>query len=178
MYVTTAWPVQAVDVAELCKEYWAKIGIRVFIKPQGRPLWPTQHSAGIHDLSMRGTHCGGGPVLPICNGNVFALGTWQYAPKWSLWLETNGTEGIEPPSEVKQLRELHDKILAETSPQKRIDLTWKAFEIQATNLWTIGVVNQSQQARQWVISNKLGNIPEMSDAHGRYSYIGSWFFKE
>jgi peptide/nickel transport system substrate-binding protein len=162
VHATTHWPSETVEVMELVAGYLEKVGLRLSVKPEQGSLWYTRHNAGEHDLSSRGSHFGGGPVPPTMNPNLFAMGGWQYAPQWALWLDTNGEQGVEPPADVKRLRELREEILIEPDRQKRIDLTMQALQIQMDNLWSIGiVVDDPHVGQRRVTTNRMKNLPEV-----------------
>ena len=156
---TTAWPAETPELMELVKGYWAEIGINATVTPEAGSLWGTRHNAGEHDVSARGAHFGGGPVHPTLNANTFALGGWQWAPDWALWLDTNGEQGAEPPDDVKRLRELRDQILGEPDEAQRNALMEEVFEIQMDNIWSIGLVVDDPRFGQLTnVHNRLRNV--------------------
>lgn len=156
---TTAWPAETPELMELVKGYWAEIGINATVTPEAGSLWGTRHNAGEHDVSARGAHFGGGPVHPTLNANTFALGGWQWAPDWALWLDTNGEQGAEPPDDVKRLRELRDQILGEPDEAQRNALMQEVFEIQMDNIWSIGLVVDDPRFGQLTnVHNRLRNV--------------------
>ena len=156
---TTAWPAETPELMELVKGYWAEIGINATVTPEAGSLWGTRHNAGEHDVSARGAHFGGGPVHPTLNANTFALGGWQWAPDWALWLDTDGEQGAEPPDDVKRLRELRDQILGEPDEAQRNALMEEVFEIQMDNIWSIGLVVDDPRFGQLTnVHNRLRNV--------------------
>jgi peptide/nickel transport system substrate-binding protein len=156
---TTAWPAETPELMELVKGYWAEIGINATVTPEAGSLWGTRHNAGEHDVSARGAHFGGGPVHPTLNANTFALGGWQWAPDWALWLDTDGEQGAEPPDDVKRLRELRDQILGEPDEAQRNALMQEVFEIQMDNIWSIGLVVDDPRFGQLTnVHNRLRNV--------------------
>ena len=66
---------------------------------------------------------------PTLNSNTFALSGWQWGPDWALWMDTGGKQGVEPPAEVKKIRELREKILAEPDLAKRNALMEDVFKL-------------------------------------------------
>lgn len=177
---TTAWPVETPQVMELVKNYWAEVGIRATVKPEAGELWAARHNAGEHDISARGAHFGGGPVHPTLNSNTFALSGWQWAPDWALWLDTNGAQGVEPPDDVKRLRQLREQILGEPDEAKRNELMQEVFRIHMDNLWSIGIVVDDPKFGQLtVVNNRLRNVPTWSISGEWYPHIpASWFINE
>ncbi|MCB0114489.1 MAG: ABC transporter substrate-binding protein, partial [Caldilineaceae bacterium] len=177
---TTAWPAETAELMELVKGYWDTVGIRATVTPEAGELWSTRHNAGEHDLSARGAHFGGGPVHPTLNSNTFALANWQWSPDWALWMDTNGEQGVEPPDEVKRLREIREQILGEPSEEARNALMQEVFEIHMDNLWSIGlVVDDPRFGQLAVVNNRLRNVVTHSISGEWYPTVpAQWFINE
>lgn len=180
IYATTAWPSETPEVMELVRGYWEKVGIKATVTPEAGQLWGTRHNAGEHDLSARGAHFGGGPVHPTLNSNTFALSGWQWAPEWALWLDTNGESGVEPPADVKRLREIREQILGEPDEATRNEMMQEVFEIQMNNLWSIGlVVDDPRFGQLAVVKNRLRNVVTWSISGEWYPMVPAhWFINE
>lgn len=177
---TAAWPAETPELMELVKGYWAEVGINATVTPEAGPLWGTRHTAGEHDVSARGAHFGGGPVHPTLNSNTFALGGWQWAPDWALWLDTDGEQGVEPPDEVKRLREIRDQILGEPDEDARNELMQEVFEIHMDNLWSIGLVVDDPRFGQLTnVHNRLRNVVTWSiSGEWTPTVPAQWFINE
>ncbi len=177
---TTAWPAETAELMELVKGYWADVGINATVTPEAGSLWGTRHNAGEHDVSARGAHFGGGPVHPTLNSNTFALGGWQWAPDWALWLDTNGEQGAEPPEDVKRLREIRDQILGEPDEAQRNAMMQEVFEIHMDNLWSIGlVVDDPRFGQLTVVHNRLRNVVTWSiSGEWTPTIPAQWFINE
>lgn len=177
---TTAWPIETPEVMELVRGYWEEVGINATVRPEAGELWTSRHNAGEHDLSARGAHFGGGPVHPTLNSNTFALSGWQWAPDWALWLDTDGEQGVEPPDDVKRLREIREEILGEPDEATRNEMIQEVFEIQMNNLWSIGIVVDDPRFGQLaVINNRLRNVPTQSISGEWYPHLPqTWFIQE
>ena len=157
---TTAWPVETPEVMDLVRGYWEKVGIKATVTPEEGTLWNTRHNAGEHDISSRGAHFGGGPVHPTLNNNTFCMSGWQWAPEWALWLDSNGERGVEPPEDVKRIREIREEVLAEPDPAKQDEMIMEVFRIHMDNLWSIGlVVDDPAVSRMVVVHNRIRNVP-------------------
>jgi len=177
---TTAWPSETPEVMEIVRGYWADVGINATVKPEAGQLWGSRHNAGEHDVSARGAHFGGGPVHPTLNSNTFALSGWQWAPEWALWLDTDGEQGVEPPDDVKRLREIREAILGEPDESKRNELMQEVFEIHMDNIWSIGlVVDDPRFGQLTVVKNRLRNVVTWSISGEWYPTVpASWFINE
>lgn len=177
---TTAWPAETPELMELVKGYWAEVGINATVTPEAGQLWYTRHYAGEHDVSARGGHFGGGPVHPTLNANTFALSRWQWAPDWATWLDTNGEQGVEPPDDVKRLRELRDQILGEPDEATRNALIQEVFEIHMDNIWSIGLVVDDPKFGQLTnVHNRLRNVVTWSiSGEWTPTLPAQWFINE
>lgn len=177
---TTAWPAETPELMELVRGYWANVGIKAAVTPEAGQLWTARHNAGEHDLSARGAHFGGGPVHPTLNSNTFALAGWQWAPDWALWLDTNGEQGVEPPDDVKRIREIREQILGEADEATRNELIQQVFQIHMDNIWSIGlVVDDPRFGQLTVVHNRLRNVVTHSISGEWYPMVPAhWFINE
>lgn len=177
---TAAWPAETPELMELVKGYWANVGIKATVTPEAGQLWTARHNAGEHDISARGAHFGGGPVHPTLNSNTFALAGWQWAPDWALWLDTNGAQGVEPPDDVKRLREIREQILGEADEDTRNEMIQEVFQIHMDNLWSIGlVVDDPRFGQLTVVHNRLRNVVTHSISGEWYPMVPAhWFINE
>ena len=105
---------------------------------------------------------------------------WQWAPDWALWLDTDGEQGVEPPDDVKRLREIREEILSEPDEAKRNEMIQEVFEIQMNNLWSIGlIVDDPRFGQLAVVNNRLRNVPTQSISGEWYPHLPeSWFLQE
>lgn len=179
MYANTGWPSESPEVMELVKGYFEDVGIAMSVKPEAGPLWFARHSAGKHDMSCRGAHFGGTVIPPTLNANTCALSGWQWAPEWALWLDTNGADGVEPPEGVKRIRELHEMIMGEPEPDKRIEMTMEIFEIHMENLWSIGIVRTDPSVPPNIVLNKKVKNCSATLQGFLYAYpVSTWFIDD
>ncbi len=174
---TTAWPAETPELMELVRGYWSEVGINATVTPEEGTLWGTRHNNNEHDVSARGGHFGGGPVHPTLNGNTFALGGWQWAPEWAQWLDTNGEQGVEPPDDVKRIREIRDLVMGEPDEAKRVELIMEVFQIHMDNLWSIGlVVDNPRFGQLQVVKNRVRNVATFAYSAEWYPMVPATFF--
>jgi peptide/nickel transport system substrate-binding protein len=156
------------EACELIAGYWEEVGIKATVKTEAGSLWFSRHNGGQHDMSARLTHFGGGPVHPTLNQNTFCQAGWLWAPDWVSWIETDGQEGVEPPDDVKRIREYLGEIQGEPSKTKRDELMMEVFKIHMDNIWSIGVVKDDPKLlQQQIVANRLRNYPTWSG--------GTWY---
>jgi peptide/nickel transport system substrate-binding protein len=149
--------IEVIDVAELIKNYWAKLGIKLAVQPLERSLLTTRLLAGDYELVIGDW----GPGMnPLTEGIwFFATGNWggTFAPLYGLWYSSGGKAGEEPIEEVKKLYSIYDKAIATPNEQERASLIKEASALHANNVWVIGTV-----AHTWVMAyckNNLRNVP-------------------
>jgi len=179
--VILGWPVEAVEMAELYRKYWQDIGLRVVSRPVSAEVLPAQIQAGEYDLMTNTKTPGGRPLNIFTRGDLLpSYNYWMVAPKWSLWLNSGGKEGEEPPPEVKRLREIYMQGISEPSEKKRTTLIMEAFRINIDNMLAIGVVNEPQKGNYFVVRNRLRNFNRPNEPAAGELYPtppAQWFIK-
>ncbi|NQS88251.1 ABC transporter substrate-binding protein [Patescibacteria group bacterium] len=178
--VFTPWPPEAVEMMELCKGYWEEIGIETVVKPTDRALWITRVQAAEHDIAVYSAGVGGWPGFLSVGVPTFPLDMGFYAaPMWALWFASGGTEGEEPPVEMKRLMELYGEILSSPSVEKRIELMKEVFTNHVENLWMIGTIAEPPIMRFGVAKNNFRNIPKGTLCGDLTIYHpATWFFEQ
>lgn len=164
LIVTSGWPFEDVEIAELCRKYWKEIGVRVIPKPVTQDQLFAMMREENYQMAMRALMLGG------CTQNIFTRGElwpasrwWIVSPSWAKWIYSGGKEGSEPHSEVKKLKELFDKGIREPNKRKRDAIINEALKLNVENLWAIGVVNEPELAKQYIFKNRVRNINYSSD---------------
>jgi len=160
--VFTPFPPSSVEIQELVKDQWAKVGIELIVKPTDRQLWVEQVHALEHDVASYIFNVGHKTQVPVAQRQFAPVSesSQHWAPQWGLWYDSGGQEGEEPPEPVKQLQTLYEEILSETDAEKRVLLTKEALEILAQECYMIGIVNESDYGRWMVVRNNLRNVPD------------------
>ncbi len=148
---------RAAEVAELLKENWAELGIKLAVRTLQSNHWFTSTSAGEHQVAL---YMGGGGDYPLLSPLwYYPVSMYTYwAPKWGMWYETGGTGGIEPPAEMKELLRLYEAAMVAPSEEEGVRLVKEMFRLHAENLWTIGII--SEPPTPIVATNNLRNVPE------------------
>ena len=151
----------SVETAELVKEYWEAIGIKIAIKTgtygtvfgRGGSV-----PAGTFHVTIVLTDFGAETMWRTpgyWNGprNVMRI-NWS-APLWDQWWQTDGAEGIEPPPEVARIFDLAENMY------RFPDDEWRAagkeiLDWWAENFYTIGTFGYQQAPM--TANVKLGNV--------------------
>ncbi|HPO81986.1 MAG TPA: ABC transporter substrate-binding protein [bacterium] len=159
LLVTTSWPLEDVEIAELCRKYWANIGIRVVNKPIAQEQLYASIWEEKYDLAMRALMLGGCTQPVLSRGELWpASRNWIVSPAWAKWLYSNGKEGTEPPQDIKKLKQLFDQALKEPNTKKRNNIILQALRLNLENIWAIGIVNEPEIGKQYIFKNYIRNV--------------------
>lgn len=151
---------EEVDILQLIAEDWAKIGIRLLIKPSMRDVLRDRAYTGQVMMTTWSGWDNGVPtpammpdeLAPTHQDNL----VW---PKWGEYHETKGKSGEAPDlPAAKELMTLYfDWFRAETDDE-RAAIWKKMLKINAEQQFIIGVVGSVPQPV--VVSNRLRNVPK------------------
>ena len=174
-----------VPMSEMVAEYWTAVGVETILKQQERTFFQERGPAGERDVqsftfdsvsefSIRSDQWG--KMRPFQWGNL----TLDISPKWRIWEETNGADGMEPPQELIDLR---DRMIAfgELTPGSDEYLA-EGEAILTQFIEGTYYIGTTVAPRVIIISNKLGNTPAEGTFAGDYMfwfpYKGdAWYFK-
>ncbi len=157
---------EEVDVLELVKDNWAKIGVKLFIKPSQREVFRNRIFAGETQMSVWTGLENGVPTADFSPLELAPSSQQQYQwPMWGQYRETKGQSGeaIDLPV-AKQLDSLFDDWMAADTEPKRSDIWHKMLAIHADEVFSIGIVSGVLQPV--VVRNTLRNVP----AEGIYNW--------
>lgn len=134
-----------VRMHELIRDYWGAVGVRVDLKEVTSDEY--RASANNNDLDLTVWKNDGISAPAISQdpthlippfGDYFNPGTGF---EWAAWKQSGGTEGIEPPEDVKRLYELAEKFLqVPLGSEESNRIGHEIVEIHVKNLWKIGTV--------------------------------------
>jgi peptide/nickel transport system substrate-binding protein len=99
---------------------------------------------------------------------------------WSVWHNTNGAEGVEPPEEAKKQQDRWFQMQT-ANTEDRIRLGQEINISQGDNLWSIGTVGLTPTPV--VISARFGNVPEELGLYAPDAFFAcparqeTWYFK-
>lgn len=157
--------------SELASQYWKAIGIDVPLRSMDGGAWWTAFQANEHVLTAWGL--GSASVVP----SWFFQGFSTTTPTWWRWYQSGGAEGVEPTAAGKRVYELRDIIQSTPSAEERLAASREVFEVQAEQLWVIGIAVDVPSPL--VHSRRLGNIAIGKDFYNITVLDGGeqWFFK-
>jgi peptide/nickel transport system substrate-binding protein len=170
------------DVLELVRDSWAKIGIALFTRASQRDVFRARIQSGQTLMSVWS-----GIENAIANPNMSPT---EFAPtsgeqlQWPLWgryVQSGGKSGemISDP-QAQKLLDLYLSWRIATTEQQRTEIWQKMLKISAQQVYSIGIVNGTQQPV--VIRNTLKNVPikgiytwEPGAYFGQYMMDTFWF---
>lgn len=164
------------EIAELDKGYWKEIGIEIVSRPLARALEVPTLQSGEYDIVTYFMTLGGRPMNPL--QRMGTSGLYGIAPQWTLWVQSEGEKGEEPPQEVKRMVEIRKEALVTADEEERTALTLEILKILEERLWVVGGLNEPLRGRYEVVNNRIRNIPSYMCGEWLYTIPAQYFIKE
>ncbi|WP_137388678.1 ABC transporter substrate-binding protein [Rhodoligotrophos defluvii] len=151
---------EEVDILQLIAEDWAKIGIRLLIKPSMRDALRERAYTGQVMMTTWSGWDNGVPTPDMMPDELAPTHQDNLAwPKWGEYYETKGKSGEAPDvEEAKELIALYKQWFDATDSEQRAEIWRRMLKINAEQQFVIGVVAGVPQPV--VVSNKLRNVPK------------------
>lgn len=149
-----------VDVLQLLRDSWAKIGINLVVKPEQRELFRNRVFAGSTLMSAWTGLENGLPNAATVPRELAPTNQQQLSwPKWGQYHETEGRAGepVDVP-QAKALLELFEAWGKAGSEEERARIWHEMLAIRAAELFSIGIVRAVPQPV--VVSNRMRNVPK------------------
>lgn len=149
-----------IDALEITGEFWADVGVRLFIKP-GDIGNIRQRSYTGQTVMVAGTGFDNALVTPLMSPRELAPIQQANAawPKWGQFFETNGKLGEAPDTpKAKRLMELYEQWCMSSSEAEKARAWSEMLSLHADNQWVIGTVSGDLQPI--VVTARLRNIPD------------------
>ena len=142
-------------ISELARDYWQAVGVRTSVKDTERTLMIEQFDSG--DFMVSGWAMDATSPLAFQIGANPYMSGWQWAPQWTLWNNSNGEGGEEPPADVKRMFELYRDLPTTPVADQDAAMT-EMFDLWGRGLYRIGTVGLVPIPA--VTRNGLGNVDE------------------
>lgn len=160
------------DCLELIGHNWSKIGLKLLTRSAQRDVFRRRIAAG---QTIMAVSQGMDNAVPSAEMEPIALAPSQYHqfqwPLWGQYMESRGREGEKPDvQEAIELVDLLSRWKRSKSHSEREDVWRRMLEINADQVFTIGVINGTSQPV--VVSNELKNVPDKAI----YSFEPGAFF--
>jgi peptide/nickel transport system substrate-binding protein len=151
-----------VDILELVRDDWEKLGLRAFTHPSHRDIFRQHILSGQTVFSIAAGIDNGAPTQAIEPDDLAPAHETQFQwPRWGLYQESDGHEG--EPIDLPAAQELSDLFKAwrrSTGPEERREIWGKMLALNADQVFTIGIVNGTKQPV--VVSDAMRNVPEQA----------------
>jgi peptide/nickel transport system substrate-binding protein len=160
------------DVLELVRDSWQKVGIGLFPRPSQREVFRKRVFAG---QSIMAVWSGLESAVPSADSSPAELVPTRQDqlqwPLWGNWYESNRKGGEKPAlQEVRELADLYEGWRRTASPDDRRRMWTSILEINADQVYTIGIVTGTLQPV--VVANALRNVP----VEGLYNWDPGAYF--
>ncbi|WP_082359080.1 ABC transporter substrate-binding protein [Bosea sp. AAP35] len=160
------------DILDLIKQDFYAVGIKIYPRSTQRDVFRRRIVAG---QTVMSAWAGMDNGLVSADMEPEALAPTSSAqfnwPRWGQFLETGGREGEEPDvAEVRELVALYNGWRTSETRAQRRQIWQRMLEINAQQLFAIGVINGTLQPV--VVSRDLKNVPQK----GLYSFEPGAFF--
>lgn len=149
------------DTAELVTEWWNTVGIKTELVQKTREdYWA---SAGANEVMVATwtTDRGLVPMVDPIYQFPFDTRSWM-GPAYGLWYNTGGTDGEEPPAEIKEVMDLYDQYKVTTDAAQQVEIGKQIVRIASTKLFVIGTVGMVPTPV--VVKNNFMNVPDTHTA--------------
>jgi peptide/nickel transport system substrate-binding protein len=148
-----------VQIAEMIREQWKKIGVQGDVTEMERGLATKKYQANEHQIMFE-TQWGTDNIF----GHTPLFFPYAYdsqtGPLYGTWFASFGQQGKEPPPRMRELMDLYRKAAGQPD-EERIKLGKQAVGISVDEAWIINVVANSPASQGVrVVKNTLGNVPE------------------
>jgi peptide/nickel transport system substrate-binding protein len=160
------------DVLELVTDYWAKIGIGLFIRTSQRDAFRSRAIGGEIMLAIWSGIDNGIATADMNPGQLAPTADDQLQwPVWGMHYQMGDTKGVAPDlAEATELLQLYQNWRVSKSTDERTEIWEKMLAIYTDQVFSIGIVNAALQPV--VRSAKLRNVPDT----GLYSFDPTCYF--
>lgn len=174
-----------ISLVEMIKQYWAEIGIEISVNPRDWDFITERVAANEFDMfvSPWATFGGKRPQIVGTRSNLAPNNpgdSHQASRQWTMWLHSDGEDGVEPPDAFKLLYRLSNDFLVEPDPQERLAIEKAMLAIQADNIWMLVVTKTPAIApiRSLVFSDRMRNLPLPVPTDINYGHPSTWWIAE
>jgi peptide/nickel transport system substrate-binding protein len=156
----TSWSPEWADVAELLKQYWDAVGIKINPSSMDRSLWLERSDANDFDASLWAGECGGDfdtVLRPMWF--VHVDGTITPGPPWREWYNSQRKAGERPPEPVQRMMELYDQVKDTPDEAEQDALMRQILDLNAEMFPVIGI--SLVPPGYGVVRNNFHNVPSL-----------------
>lgn len=151
---------EQVDVLQIIKDHWEKVGLKLFVKPSQRDVFRTRIFSGETLMSVWLGHDNGIPTAGMSPVDYCPVRQDHLQwPKWGQYFETKTKAGHEVDiPEAKNLLDLYKKWQFSKNENEKRQIWHDILTINTDQVFSIGVVSGIRQPI--IVKNFLKNVPE------------------
>lgn len=156
---------------ELVTMHWREVGIHVNSRQISGSLKSIRSRAGVMDMSLWHADRNADILFPIEPFWYVPMHIGQeitHWAEWSRWYRSEGTRGMEPPDNVKQLIDWWEILRRTADINERIAAGKQILQSQAENIWAIGIIGLGPHPV--IVHNRLKNVPR----NGYWGWDSRW----
>ena len=189
------WYINATDFTgegpgQFIVDDWERVGVRVILRQNTRPLFAAQKAALLHDFTVWSGESEFDPAIEP-RSFVPANGESHFAPGYGIWYQKGGLYGnpqakfggVEPPegSPSRRAQELLSRVVTASSLEERQAIFAQIFDICAREVWSISVATSPPQLA--VVKDGFRGVPRNAIVGADYSTpaatgIETYFFDQ
>jgi len=148
-------------VAELYKEFFEDVGVAVDLRISARDQVRSLIDNNDIEVGMWLADKGSDVMFP--HSPIWHVphqpSDWnQWGIEWTKWYASGGSEGEEPPADIKALQDLFDEMQITTDEDERIHIGKEILRLNAENLYNIG--NVGEVPIPVIVGTNFKNYPE------------------
>ncbi|MHB1448508.1 MAG: ABC transporter substrate-binding protein, partial [Bellilinea sp.] len=149
------WP----DVAQMVAADWQEVGVRTIVQVRERAVHFEMRDANEIVTELWNEDTTGFPFTGAPKFDPRSQPGLAIAPLMRQWLQTNGTEGVEPTAEFARIVEIIDEGKT-VGTEQQIALAQELFTLWVDQCYEIGTVGLTPLVQGVVVlNNKLMNVP-------------------
>jgi peptide/nickel transport system substrate-binding protein len=164
-FETGAQRADQIPTLELLVAFWKEIGINTTVKKIDGSLWTQRVAAGEHQATIFWSHT---PLWYMGD-----LGQPYWATLWHQWWISGGTQGEEPPDDIKEFLTKVSQISA-VSPDEGRQVYEEVRQMIHDNVYYLVPVERMMQPLY--ANARLGNISDSEDAFAIATNFGGELF--
>lgn len=167
LYVDSTVGVSTADAFTMVQKYLAEVGITLDLRPVDATLYAELRGANDFDLDGTAVPSDDFDLEPVW---YIPTGANSHsAPGFGLWYATNGAEGIEPPTDIKQLMDHWDALRGAETDEARLEAGRAIVTQHDEQVYAIGLLGLPFQPA--VVTSDVRGVrddePKLSFYHGR-----------
>ncbi|GAA5172151.1 ABC transporter substrate-binding protein [Viridibacterium curvum] len=144
-----------VDVLELLRKQWARVGVDLVIQGVERSLFYDRSNTNDYDMAIFVVGGGLDPQFDKTGVMVWSMESRQ-SLQWFKWAESGGKQGEEPSPSMKRRLQLNDQWKVAKSPAEADELLKQILQLAADEFEVIGTVATPKVPG--IVSKRLVNV--------------------